>query len=98
MMKETPNMPLLARRPVTSGPTLWLMVLMTLMIPITAVLSLGRMTAVINAVRGAVSMDWLHARIIRNVMAGPSVEGIGIKTSIRADGRCVKTIACDKYQ
>lgn len=55
--------------------------------PIVAVLSAGSTTAARNAERGAESIDCVHDRKIRNVMAPYTEFGIGIKASMTADGR-----------
>lgn len=62
------------------------------MIPMTAVRSAGRITAARNAERGPASMDCVHARRIRNVMARISEDGRGIRARKIAEGRWVKTM------
>lgn len=64
------------------------------MMPITAVLSAGSTTAARNAERGAESIDCVHDRRIRKVIAPYTEFGIGIKASMTADGKCVNTIVC----
>lgn len=67
-------------------------VLTTFIKPMTAVRSLGKMTAARNAERGATSMDWVHARRTRKSIAKWTLSGIGIRASAIADGKWVKTI------
>lgn len=64
------------------------------MMPMVAVLSAGSTTAARNAERGAESIDCVHDRRIKNVMAPYTELGIGIRASMTADGRCVNTIVC----
>lgn len=81
-----------ARTPVMRGPVAWAVVLTTLMVPMMAVLSLGRSTAARNAERGATSMNYVHARRMRNMRENVGVDGTGMRARKMADGRCVKTI------
>lgn len=67
-------------------------VLTTFREPMIAVRSWGRTTAARKAERGAVSMDWVQERRIRNIIAGPRALGTGIRARKMEDGRWVNTI------
>ena len=74
------------------GPKDWELVFTTFIKPITAVRSVGRMTAAKNAERGATSMDWVHDRRMRNIIAKGREFGIPMSARKIAEGRCVKTM------
>jgi hypothetical protein len=58
----------------------------------TAVRSLGKRTAARKAERGAMSMDWVQARRMRNRRDSGREEGIGMRARKMDEGRWVKTI------
>jgi len=68
------------------------MVLTTLVIPKTAVRSLGRTIEAKNAERGAVSIDCVQDRRTRNIIASGREFVAGINARKIEDGKCVKTI------
>jgi hypothetical protein len=80
--------------PVITGPRLCAHVLTTLIVPMTAVRSLGSTIAAKKAERGATSMTCVQARPMRKVRAPGRVEGMGIRERQIAEGRWVKTIVC----
>jgi len=96
MTNATQNKFFPIRNPVIDGPMLEVNVLTILRVPITAVRSFGSSIAARNADLGAVSIDWVQDRSIRKNIAGPTVDGTGIRARKIADGRWVKTIVCVK--
>jgi hypothetical protein len=70
-----------------TGPPLWLKVLTTLTIPITAVRSCGSMMAERNVDRGAWSIDAILERAARKNTVSPRDEGAGMSARMMADGR-----------
>lgn len=74
------------------GPKLWLDVSTTLIVPMTAVRSLGKTAEARKAERGATSIDCVQERRTRKRVARGKEEGIGIKAREMVEGRCVNTI------